>query len=165
MVPIPIQFLYKVWQVFTEYYRTFPVISWNHYQIIIGITHIIMVISNRDLSCNNLLIDSWQRNFKILFNYYYFNVPFKKLFFKSIIISFVKNEHNYEKVNDTKTIHSTNKTVLLKHCMKSYLMKLLSLSSKKSLEKLDFKASLLEEIILSTETQSLLKNTELLVIW
>jgi hypothetical protein len=73
MVPIPIQIFYIVWQVFTEYYRTFSVISWeslpDYHR---NENHIIMVISNRDLSCNNLLIDGRQKNLKILFSYYYF---------------------------------------------------------------------------------------------
>jgi hypothetical protein len=49
MVPIPIQIFYTVWQVFTEYYRTFPIISWeslpDYYR---NVNHIVMVISFPD---------------------------------------------------------------------------------------------------------------------
>jgi hypothetical protein len=82
MVPIPIQFFHTVWQVFTEYYGTFPVLSRKSLpDYHMNGSHIIMVISNRDLSCDNLLIDSRQKILKpcsIIIN---FKCPILKVIF------------------------------------------------------------------------------------
>jgi hypothetical protein len=60
MVPIPTNFIYKVWQVFTEYYITFLIISWESLPCLLS-----QVISNVALNFNGLLIDGGQINFKI----------------------------------------------------------------------------------------------------